>query len=87
MTTAQIQDLRQAVQTLLDRRCRDLRKPFELHVQGVVDDADWLYFIVQPDRPGVHSEDYIEIARWVEGELSRSHPDAEVLLVPAKPQD
>jgi len=87
MTSAQVSRLEQAVQELVDRRLKEAQKPFRLRVAGSVQDAEWLYIIVEPDRAGVHSEGYIDVARWVEGELAKGNPDDNVLLVPARPQD
>lgn len=87
MTSAAISQITQDVQRLLDARLLETRRAFKLTANGTVQDADWLYVIVEPDRSGVHSEDYIEIARWVEAQIAKAHPDQHVLLVPAKPQD
>lgn len=87
MSPGHVTLLEHEVQRLLDERCEELSKPFALKVTESVQDGGWLYVVVEPDRTGVHSEDYVEIARWVEHELSESHPDSDVLIVPAKPQD
>jgi len=77
----------QEVQKLLTDRCRETRKPFALKAASSVQDGDWTYIVVEPDKAGVHSEDYIEVARWVEDQLLKSHPTNHILLVPARPQD
>ena len=79
--------LLEKVQGLLDARCDQTHKSFKLRAVSEVLDGDWTYVVVQPNAVGVHSEDYIEIARWVEQELGRLFPNEQVILVPAKPQD
>ena len=84
MTNTQLHDLKKETQLLLDTECRD--RDFKLKVSAEIQEDDWVYLVVEPTRTGVHSEDYVQIARTVESKLEEKF-GGKVLLVPARPQD
>lgn len=84
MTEVQLQSIKHEAQELLNAECKN--RDFKLRVSGEVQEDDWVYLVVEPDRPGVHSEDYVSIARAVEKQLEHKH-SGNILIVPARPQD
>ncbi len=84
MTKETLRDIKKVAQTLLDAKCKG--RKFKLQVSGEVEEEDWVYLIVTPDRAGVHTEDYVQIARAVEKQLEQKF-QGKVLIVPARPQD
>lgn len=53
-----------------------------LHVTGERLDDDWLYVVVEPNRPGVRASDHARLMSAIERSLRQAGTD-HVLLVPA----
>jgi len=83
-TAEQIAGIRTQIQRGLDER-RD-RLGFALKVaDDFLEEGDWLYLVVFPDREGVRAHVYAEALTEVEDEMREAGMDRHVLLVPALP--
>jgi hypothetical protein len=85
-TTADTRELRPVIQGLLNQWCKDHRASFTLRVaEEIVQQDEWTYYIVVPDRGEVRAYEYATALADVEGTLRREKHEERVLLVPALP--
>jgi len=83
-TESDIESLRQRVQQKVDRECTRKRLDFRLIVkEASVEEEEWVYVIVVPDREGVRAYDYAKVLSDVELELRRDEHEQHVLILPA----
>jgi hypothetical protein len=72
------------VQEMLDQYVSQSRLPFTLKVsKDVLQQDEWVYLIVVPDKEGVRAYDYVNALTDVEKKLREDKHEENVLLVPA----
>ena len=84
--TSDVRNLRPLIQQHLDEWCKKHQANFALKVsERVVEQHNWTYYTVAPDREGVWSYDYVSALVEIERFLSAEKNEKKVLLLPAIP--
>jgi len=81
-----VRNLRPLIQQMLDEWCRKHQTSFGLKIsRRIIEQAEFTYYTVVPDREGVRSFEYVSALTEIEKFLEQEKHEENVMLLPTLP--